>query len=106
MHRFGILFKPPALVVLMYFSESVICNNVKLSCWAGWGGGRLVLNVENCAYSWLHPCMQGVNYVLQAFLLPVESSSLFSLKLIVVTKFIYDILVYLKVMEVISWSVG
>ena len=37
--------------------------------------------------------------LLQAFLLSVESSSLSSLKLIVVTEFIYVILVYLKVME-------
>ena len=49
MHRFGTLFKPPALVVLMYFSESVICNNVKLSCWAGWvggGGGKWEVGIE------------------------------------------------------------
>ena len=38
--------------------------------------------------------------LLQAFLLSVESSSLSSLKLIVVTEFIYVILVYIfKVME-------
>ena len=40
--------------------------------------------------------------LLQAFLLSVESSSLSSLKLIVVTEFIYVILVYLKVMEAIK----
>ena len=40
--------------------------------------------------------------LLQAFLLSVESSSLSSLKLIVVTEFIYLILVYLKVMEAIK----
>ena len=40
--------------------------------------------------------------LLQAFLLSVESSSLSSLKLIVVAEFIYLILVYLKVMEAIK----
>ena len=40
--------------------------------------------------------------LLQAFLLSVESSSLSSLNLIVVTEFIYVILVYLKVMEAIK----
>ena len=39
MHRFGTPFNPPALVVLMYFSECVILNKVKFKLLGEWEVG-------------------------------------------------------------------
>jgi len=59
MHRIGTPFKPLALVVLMYFSECVICNKVKFKLLGELGVGRRgrgrALNLENCAYSLKNP---------------------------------------------------
>ena len=66
MHRFGTPFNPPALVVLMYFSECVILNKVKFKLLGEWGEGEWEVGIEFeklCALlekSLLHPCRESI----------------------------------------------